>query len=235
MKNKLFIFLLLIYQSTDLYSQLITDRPNQTDTSVIINTGDIQIETGISLQEIETNISSLIRIGIMSGFELRINANYLINDQISFQRKSSFSDFVLGSKFKIFNSDKSKAKISFLSNISIPTAPEIFSFNEYGFLNKILISHDFKSNSQIISNLGYSKFTNYQGQYIYSLVYGKRLESFSIFFELFGDSNSNFTNLNFDSGLTYLLDSDNQFDLSIGKGLDNDLFFVKLGFSFRIN
>ena len=90
MKNKLFIFLLLLYQSTDIYSQLITDRPNQTDTSVIINTGDIQIETGISLQEIETNISSLIRIGIISGFELRINAkNYISNyhnEDIAFKK-----------------------------------------------------------------------------------------------------------------------------------------------------
>jgi len=34
--------------------------------------------------------------------------------------------------------------------------------------------------------------------------------------------------------LTYLMDNDKQLDLSIGKGLNNDLFFVKLGFSIRI-
>ena len=37
-----------------------------------------------------------------------------------------------------------------------------------------------------------------------------------------------------DSGLVYILDDDRQFDITIGKGLNNDLFFVNLGFSFRI-
>ena len=58
--------------------------------------------------------------------------------------------------------------------------------------------------------------------------------TFSTFFELFGNSSSNSSNLNFDSGLTYLIDDDSQFDITIGKGLNNDLFFVNLGFSFRI-
>ena len=57
---------------------------------------------------------------------------------------------------------------------------------------------------------------------------------FSTFFELFGNSSSDSSNLNFDSGLTYLIDDDRQFDITIGKGLNNDLFFVNLGFSFRI-
>ena len=83
-------------------------------------------------------------------------------------------------------------------------------------------------------NIGYNKFTNYDGLYIYSLLYGKTLGSFSIFFELFGNSNSNISNSNFNSGITYLIDNDKQLDLSIGKGLNNDLFFVKLGFSLRI-
>ena len=82
--------------------------------------------------------------------------------------------------------------------------------------------------------LRYDKFINYDGQFTYSLIYGKTLGSFSTFFELFGNSSSDSSNLNFDSGLTYLIDDDSQFDITIGKGLNNDLFFVNLGFSFRI-
>ena len=83
-------------------------------------------------------------------------------------------------------------------------------------------------------NIGYNKFTNYDGLYVYSLLYDKTLGSFSIFFELFGNSNSNISNSNFNSGITYLIDNDKQLDLSMVKGLNNDLFFIKLGFSFRI-
>ena len=234
MNNKFLIFLFLIFQSSTIYSQLTTDRPSQTDSPLVIETGYIQIETGVSAEEIQSNINSLVRIGILNGVELRINSNYIINDEISFQKKSSFGDFELGSKFTILDKDQINTNVSFLTYLSIPTAPEVFSFNNYGFLNKLLVSHNLTSDSEIGYNIGYNKFINYDGKYIYSLVYGKTLESFAIFFELFGDSNSDTFNSNFDSGLTYLIDNDKQIDLSIGKGLNNDLFFVKLGFSIRI-
>ena len=233
MKNKI-LFLFLIFQSTIIYSQIISDRPSLTDSPLVISKGYIQIETGISVEEIQSGINSLVRIGIFDGFELRINSNYIINDEISFQKKSSFSDFEIGSKFRILENDEKNTNIGFLTYLSIPTAPEVFSYNEYGFINKLLFSHNMTSDSEIAYNIGYNKFANYDGLFTYSLVYGKSLGSFSTFFELFGNSSSNNSNLNFDSGLTYMIDDDRQLDLSIGKGLNNDLFFVTLGFSFRI-
>ena len=233
MKNKI-LFLFLIFQSSIIYSQIISDRPSLTDSPLVIGKGYIQIETGISLEEIQSDINSLVRIGIFDGFELRINSNYIINDEISFQKKSSFNDFEIGSKFRILENDEKNTNIGFLTYLSIPTAPEVYSYNEYGFLNKLLFSHNMTSDSEIAYNIGYNKFVNYDGFFTYSLMYGKSLGSFSTFFELFGNSSSNNSNLNFDSGLTYIIDNDRQFDLSIGKGINNDLFFVNLGFSFRI-
>ena len=234
MKNKFLIFFFLIYNFSTLYSQIKTDRPSQTDFPNVIETRHIQVEAGISLEEIQSRINSLVRIGILNGVELRINSNYIINDEISFQNKSSFGDFELGSKFTILDKDNVNTNISFLTYLSIPTAQEVFSNNEYGFLNKLLVTHNLNYDSQIVYNIGYNKFTNYDGLYVYSLLYGKKLSSFSIFFELFGNSSSDNSNFNFDSGLTYLIDNDKQLDLSIGKGLNNDLFFLTLGFSIRI-
>ena len=233
MKNKI-LFLFLIFQSSIIYSQIISDRPSLTDSPLVIGKGYIQIETGISVEEIQSDINSLVRIGVFDGFELRINSNYIINDEISFQKKSSFNDFEIGSKFRILENDEKNTNIGFLTYLSIPTAPEVFSYNEYGFLNKLLFSHNLTYDSEIAYNIGYNKFSNYDGLFTYSLIYGKSLGSFSTFFELFGNSSSTNSNLNFDSGLTYIIDNDRQLDLSIGKGLNNDLFFVNLGFSFRI-
>ena len=98
----------------------------------------------------------------------------------------------------------------------------------------MLVTHNLTSDSQIGYNIGYNKFINYDAKYTYSIVYGKSLGPFSVFFEFFGDSSSETSNSTFDSGLTYLIDNDKQLDLSIGKGLNNDLFFVKLGFSISI-
>ena len=234
MKNKL-LFLLIVIQASNIYSQILTDRPSQTDSPFVIEKGNIQIESGINIQEIQSDINSLIRIGIFDGLELRINSNYIINDEISFQKKSSFDDFEIGSKFRIIEKTENKFNISFLTYLSIPTAPEVFSYNEYGFLNKLLFSHNLTSDTKIGYNIGYNQFTNYDDLLKYSFIYVKNLSSFSIFFELYGNSSTDFSSLNFDSGLIYLLDNDRQFDLSIGKGLNNDLFFFNLGFSFRIH
>ena len=118
--------------------------------------------------------------------------------------------------------------------LSIPTAPEIFSYNEYGILSRILISHDLKNDSQIGYNVGYNKYNNYDGDFIYTIAYGKSLGSFGVFFELFGNESSNSSNLNFDSGITYLIDDDKQLDLSIGRGLNSDMFYISAGFSIDI-
>ena len=233
MKNKL-LFLLIVIQVSNIYSQILTDRPSQTDSPFVIEKGNIQIESGINIQEIQSDINSLIRIGIFDGLELRINSNYIINDEISFQKKSSFDDFEIGSKFRIIEKTENKFNISFLTYLSIPTAPEVFSYNEYGFINKLLFSHNLTSDIKIGYNIGYNKFTSYDDLLKYSFIYVKTLSSFSIFFELYGDSSTDLSSLNFDSGLIYILDNDRQFDLSIGKGLNNDLFFFNLGFSFRI-
>ena len=71
MSNKFLIFLFLILQSSTIYSQLTTDRPSQTDSPLIIETGYVQVETGVSVEETQSKINSLFRIGILNGVELR--------------------------------------------------------------------------------------------------------------------------------------------------------------------
>ena len=235
MKTKLlltFIFFSICFSS--LYSQLTSERPDQTESSLVLSKGHVQIETGISIEDSESNINTLFRIGIIDGIEMRLNSNYLINDDISNLKKSSFSDFEIGAKFKILDEDNNRIKIGFLTHLSVPTAPEIYSYNEYGLLSRLLVSHDIKNDSQIGYNIGYIKYNNYDGQFIYTLVYGKSLGSFGVFFEIFGEESSNNSNLNFDSGITYLVDNDKQLDLSIGRGLNSDMFYISAGFSIDI-
>ena len=235
MKTKLllaFIFFSICFSS--LYSQLTSERPDQTESSLVLSKGHVQIETGISIEDSESNINTLFRIGIIDGIEMRLNSNYLINDDISNLKKSSFTDFEIGAKFKILDEDNNRIKIGFLTHLSVPTAPEIYSYNEYGLLSRLLVSHDIKNDSQIGYNIGYIKYNNYDGQFIYTLVYGKSLGSFGVFFEIFGEESSNNSNLNFDSGITYLVDNDKQLDLSIGRGLNSDMFYISAGFSIDI-
>jgi len=235
MKTKLSLTLIILSISiSTIHSQITTDRPDQTESSLVLSLGHVQIETGIAIEDSRSNINTLFRIGIIDGIEMRLNSNYLINDDVSILKKSSFSDFEIGAKFRILDKDNNKTKIGFLTHLSIPTAPEIFSYNEYGILSRILISHDLKNDSQIGYNVGYNKYNNYDGDIIYTISYGKSFGSFGVFFELFGNESSNSSNLNFDSGITYLIDDDKQLDLSIGRGLNSDMFYISAGFSIDI-
>ena len=235
MKKRFLIFLFLLFNYSLVFSQITTDRPDQTESAVVLSTGQIQVESGISIENSQSNINTLFRIGIIEGIEIRINSNYLINDELSFMKKSSFSDFEVGAKFRIFDKTSSNTKVAFLSHLSIPTAIEVFSNNVYGLMNRLNVSHDLNNESQIGYNLGYNKFKKMDGQFIYTIVYGRSLGSFGIFFEIFGDDSKNSSNINFDSGITYLLDNNKQIDLSIGKGINNDMFFISGGISINID
>jgi len=84
MKTKLLLtFIIFSTCFYSLHSQLTTDRPDQTESSLVLSKGHIQIETGISIEDSESNINTLFRIGIIDGIEMRINSNYLMNDDIS--------------------------------------------------------------------------------------------------------------------------------------------------------
>ena len=235
MKKRFLIFLFLLFNYSLVFSQITTDRPDQTVSAVVLSTGQIQVESGISIENSQSNINTLFRIGIIEGIEIRINSNYLINDELSFMKKSSFSDFEVGAKFRIFDKTSNNTKVAFLSHLSIPTAIEVFSNNVYGILSRLNVSHDLNNESQIGYNLGYNKFKKMDGQFIYTIVYERSLDSFGIFFEIFGDDSKNSSNINFDSGITYLLDNKKQLDLSIGKGINNEMFFISGGISINID
>ena len=235
MKKRFLIFLFLLFNCSWVFSQITTDRPDQTESAVVLSSGQIQVESGISIENSQSNINALFRIGIIEGIEIRVNSNYLINDELSFMKKSSFSDFEVGAKFRIFDKTSNNTKVAFLSHLSIPTAIEVFSNNVYGLLSRLNVSHDLNNKSQIGYNLGYNKFKKNDGEFVYTIVYGKSLDSFGIFFEIFGDDSKNSSNINFDSGITYLLDNKKQLDLSIGKGINNDMFFISGGISINID
>ena len=235
MSKRFIFFLIIALNSSNVFSQISTDRPGQTESAVVLSKGQIQIESGILFEESQSNVNTLFRFGLAEGFEIRLNSNYLINDQISFMKKSSFSDFEVGAKFKILNKSSNKTKLALLTHVSIPTARESFSNNAYGLLTRFNISHDLMDESQIGYNIGYNKFEDLKGQFIYTINYVRSLNSFGVFFEVYGENSKNDSNLNFDSGITYLLNRSQQLDLSIGKGLNNNLFFLSFGYSINFN
>ena len=62
-----FLFLSMLL-SNNVYSQINTDRPDQTESSLVLNEGHLQIETGISIEKENSNINSLFILNLRYKF-----------------------------------------------------------------------------------------------------------------------------------------------------------------------
>ena len=66
MKNRLLIFLFLLFNSSLVFSQITTDRPDQTESALVLSYGQIQIESGILIEKSQSIITTLFRLGIIA-------------------------------------------------------------------------------------------------------------------------------------------------------------------------
>jgi hypothetical protein len=151
--NKTSIILLLIFLINNIvFSQtIITDRPDQTESSSSIDRGSFQIETGILLGFTEDEFSSerqllapttLFRYGITKGIEIRVLSQFeSLKNQSSTQKTRGISDLEIGTKIQVFKKENINTEIAFLSHIILPTGSTGLTNNSYGTINKISISH----------------------------------------------------------------------------------------------
>ncbi len=254
-KNKFFNYLsqnlksscliILLLSSSFIFSQdIITDRPDQTESPNTLNKGALQIESGyLSLKDRENKKSktrnlaptNLFRYGLTNIIELRLLAQF--ENQESDQTKiSGISDIELGVKLKILKNENINNEISFLSTIIIPSASNDLSLNSFGISNRMIFSHTLSSKTGLGYNLGYDYLGSGKGNLTYTLAIGTSLtEKLGFFMEPFGEiiDLNNFI-LNFDSGFTYLLKENFQLDCSYGMGINNKMNFFSLGISWLI-
>ena len=235
----------LIFLSFKLPAQkLVTDRPDQTESSSTIPKYSIQIETGFLYQNGESRFEKqlliptiLLRYGFTEIIELRLGEQIEYWPNI-FNAKADFgiSDLELGTKIQILRKENMNTEIAFLSHIILPTGTNSMSINKIGTVNKIAFSHVISPVFDVGYNVGYNNFGKGKGDFTYSSVLGIEIsEKIATYIEVYGEL-TEFKNIvaNFDSGLTYLLKPNMQIDLSFGLGLNTKMNYLALGFCWNI-
>ncbi|MDP7195501.1 MAG: transporter, partial [SAR202 cluster bacterium] len=107
--NRLLILILMLFISDYTFAQISTDRPDQTESSLVLPKGTIQIESGFVSRKNELIFpNTLFRIGISKKFELRVNTNYIFKTNENENKISNFSDLEIGTKIQIYSSETSK-------------------------------------------------------------------------------------------------------------------------------
>ena len=251
--NKLKILILCILAITNCIGQnIITDRPDQTESSSVINCGVIQVESGILISE-DNNLnhlyapSTLFRIGILKNLELRLLSQYEYQTDSDFLSKG-FNDIELGVKIQLLNNDSKAIEIAFLSHLIVPSGSINMSDHQFGIINKLCISHRSKNKLSFAYNLGYDFFHNSDtwdnstNQFTYSFVSAFEVNNkVNIYIEPYGEIIVKKTTINQDqavisninTGLTYLVNKNLQLDYSFGTGLDNQSNFMTIGCSIK--
>ncbi len=245
--NKISIlFFLAIFFVGKAQAQIVTDRPDQTESSSTVGKGNLQIESGFLIGYTGESIkptrqillpTTLFRYGITKGIELRL-LNQIESVKFGDESTQGISDIEVGTKIQFFKKEESNTEVAFLSHLSLPSGTKALSAGEYGTINKLSISHGLGENLGLGYNIGYNYFGNInkKGDLTYSLALGIGVsEKVGIYIEPYGEVSEmeNFV-ANFDAGFTYLMNDNLQFDFSFGTGITDRMNYVSIGASWLI-
>jgi hypothetical protein len=230
---------------------MVTDRPDQTESATLISVKGLQIESGFSFEKYNSEInnttynSTLVRYGLFEKMELRLGLAYLGTDVsllgASFN-ESGFAPILVGAKFYLREEGDGMPKLAFMSTFTIPKSGSKAFENKYlGADFRVTGEYSLNDAMSFGANLGVAWSGAESGNYatgIYTAVIGLSLsEKLGVFAELYGFLPKEGKNDHrWDAGLTYAVNEDLQLDFSTGVGLSkvSPDFFISLGLSIRM-
>ena len=235
---------------------LVTDRPDQTESAVVVVPGKVQIETGVSA-EFDTLVvgaqqdvvrlglpSVLVRVGLLENLEARIGAEFM---QTSYEVPSilpsggtsrvTFHDdaLSLGAKLTFHDDPESQTTSALLGTVTLPISGEE---RVVGAELRAALGLSIGSVTSLGINLG-TEWTDGGGlSGLYTLAAGLSIsDALGIFVEVYGGAFwEEGAPQAFDTGLTFLASENFQLDLAAGFGLNRAAAdaMAGLGFSWRI-
>jgi len=228
--------------------ELVTDRPDQTESARTIPSGTVQFETGLISEWFGRGVDAeramgfpdlLVRIGLGEIFELRtsmgLNSLY-VKDIDRWKGSVGISDFEAGAKFQLYKKEGSGIEVALLTHVVFPTGTINVADKVWGSISKLAISHDLTESASLGYNLGYDWFSKAGGKFIYSIALGNSInDRWGIYGEIYGSASKRDMPfiINFNGGLTYALKETLQLDFSAGTGLNNKMYYISTGISYR--
>jgi len=233
---------------------LVTDRPDQTESSSVVPQWRLQIETGASHEWVETGSdvyeqntnygSTLLRFGVLKFLELRLGTD-MLNHQSKLPTGSQRDEFGMspigfGFKAALMQEDGWRPEMAFLTGWQVPkTGRESFASEKWQHSYILAISYTLSERLGFGYNLGWEFEGAFEvNRFIYSLALGYALaEKWGIFMETYTNkTGKNPFDVRADAGFTWLVVPNFQLDLSGGLGISkiSPIGFISAGLSWRI-
>ncbi len=241
-------------------SEIVTDRPDQTESSSAVSSGVTQIEFGWSHSyqkngEIRERVNefpqSLIRIGLKPGFELRLGWDgYVLKNPgvVSGDSFDGAGDMSMGIKINLRKSQGAAPEIALLVDATLPVGHSSFSSNRVDPSVRFSFSNSLSDRFSVGYNIGVTSSSeeNNLGNVatavsgLYTLALGTDISArFGAFVEVFGEKRIDLDEApthSLDGGVTRLFGDNIQLDVAVGLGLSSGApdWFVTSGLSIRL-
>jgi hypothetical protein len=230
-------------------SEISTDRPDQSNTPLLVPKGALQIESGFTVENEKTFLSThrnytynntLIKFGINEHFEIRLNTLYQgVSESSDLPIVRGIGPVSIGLKIKMADEHGIWPQASIISHLTLPSGTTSFKPSYTSSDITLACSHGLSERWVITYNGG----VKWDGEtpaatalYALSLAFDVT-DKFSVFAECYGFvPGKSKSNHNMDAGITYKIKPLLQWDLSAGLGLSDDApdNFLSTGLSIRL-
>ena len=228
---------------------MVTDRPDQTESAAVVPRGLLQVETGYLFAR-DGDVDGYAAPGTLFRIPDRsrraAGAPHRPRRHRGRSGRHGAGDSELGAKINLIErADGWRPELALLGGLSLPTGDHGFSSDGVAPSFLVAFAHELLPRLSLGYNVGAAWESSADqpdrdALFVYSLVLGVRLtDRLGTFLEFFGDrqtTGTNATSASVDGGLTLLLTDIVQLDVSVGSGLwgPTDDVFVSAGFSFRL-
>ena len=220
---------------------IVTDRPDQTESALVVGKGVLQIESGVLLEYAEQSErrilspTTLFRLGLGRKVEIRI-LNQLETQKTPALTQQGISDIELGTKIQFTDPQRHNVDMALLTHLVLPTGSAFLRAESPGFSAKFCLSHALLGNWGMGYNLGFARFANEPDAFTYTVSLAVPLNhTVGLFVAPYGSvSGSESILVNGNAGLTCLLTDNWQLDFSFGTGITQPMNFVSMGASWRM-
>jgi hypothetical protein len=242
-------------QPTNPLPELVTDRPDFTESSVVVGPGIVQVEGGTTFEvegPAETRHGTLstplalVRVGLSRRIEARFSTNGYIRDSygsaLALPASGGQADIEVGAKVVLREAPGRGLALAIIPMVSLPTGTSGVSSDAFDPTLKVTWATTLPRAFGLSGNLNIERLGDDEGRYtqhVVSVSLGRELaRGWAGYVETFGAAVSGRPEMRawtVDGGVTYGIGDHAQIDLEVGRGLTASAsdWTVGIGFGIR--
>ena len=229
--------------------ELITDRPDFTESSEVVGNGVVQVESGFLFEKVDETLRQvtlpelLVRIGIGDRVELRLASDGYVSQSVTGlagpQRHGGRADAEIGAKVKLVDASRAGVDFAIIPFLTLPTASATFGSPNADPGIKLTMARALPREFDLSANLNFASVSDETGrawEREASLSFGHSLGGpFGAYWEAYGAFDRAGCDCTLNAGVTLGLGDNRQVDVELGRGVSGDAhgWFVGVGFAVR--